>query len=273
MRNSLKHLSLFVPLALVLALFMVASPAQPSVSAHMASTQHVTVARHVTSAQHAAVAAAAVRGCTTGWSNVRTAPFTSAHIITTYAPNTNVTIYGQQNGSNAFGNTRVWYRVLAHGFIYSDLVARSACGGPGTSARGKVVIVSLSKQHLYAYDNGHEVNNFLIMSGRPALATPLGTYHVFLKLSPTTFYSPFPPGSPYWYAPTHINYALEFKGGGYFLHDGWWHSVFGPGSNGWHYDPQWGWQWGTHGCVCMPIPAAAWLYNWAPVGTTVKIVA
>jgi lipoprotein-anchoring transpeptidase ErfK/SrfK len=142
-----------------------------------------------------------------------------------------------------------------------------------TKAQGKVVVVSLSKQHLYAYDSGHEVNNFLIMSGRMALSTPPGTYHVFLKQNPTTFYAPFPKGSPYWYPPTHINYALEFKEGGYFLHDAWWHSTFGPGTTGWHYDPQWGWQWGSHGCVGMTISHAAWLYHWAPIGTTVKIVA
>jgi hypothetical protein len=110
------------------------------------------------------------------------------------------------------------------------------------------------------------------MSGRPQLPTPIGTFHVFAKLSPTTFYSPFPKSSPYWYAPTHINYALEFLAGGFFLHDSWWHSVYGPGTNGWHYDPRFGWQWGSHGCVAMPISAAAWLYNWAPIGTTVEIV-
>lgn len=56
-----------------------------------------------------------------------------------------------------------------------------------------------------------------------------------------------------------------------FLHDSWWHTVYGPGTNGWHYDPKYGWQWGTHGCVAMPFSAAQWLYNWAPIGTTVVI--
>jgi lipoprotein-anchoring transpeptidase ErfK/SrfK len=140
------------------------------------------------------------------------------------------------------------------------------------SLPGHVIVVSLSKQWLYAYRNGQLVFNTAIMSGRPQLPTPIGTFHVFAKLSPTTFYSPFPKSSPYWYAPTHINYALEFLAGGFFLHDSWWHSVYGPGTNGWHYDPRFGWQWGSHGCVAMPISAAAWLYNWAPIGTTVEIV-
>ncbi len=138
------------------------------------------------------------------------------------------------------------------------------------SAGGKMIAVSLSQQWLYAYQNGQEVFNAAVMTGRPSLPTPTGTYHIFARLSPTTFYSPWPPGSPYWYAPTHINYALEWRAG-FFLHDSWWHTVYGPGSNGWHYDPTYGWQWGSHGCVAMPLSAAAWLYDWAPIGTTVQI--
>ncbi|HEU5381305.1 MAG TPA: L,D-transpeptidase [Ktedonobacteraceae bacterium] len=136
---------------------------------------------------------------------------------------------------------------------------------------GKLIVVSLSQQWLYAYENGSEVFNTAVMTGRPELGTPTGTYHVFAKLSPTTFYSPFPRGSAEWYPPTHIAYALEWKEGGYFLHDSWWHSVYGPGTNLWHYDPIDGWQSGSHGCISMPLSAAAWLYQWAPIGTTVQI--
>ncbi len=137
---------------------------------------------------------------------------------------------------------------------------------------GKVIVVSLSHQWLYAYQSGVEVFNAAVMTGRPELPTPLGTYHVFAKLSPTTFYSRWPPGSPFYYPPTHINYALAWRAGGFFLHDSYWHSVYGPGTNRWHHDPVFGWQDGTHGCVAMPLGAAAWLYRWAPIGTTVRIV-
>lgn len=140
-------------------------------------------------------------------------------------------------------------------------------------AAGKVIVVSLSRQWLYAYSNGHRVFSTAVLTGRPSLPTPKGTYHVFAKLSPTTFHSPFPKGSPNWYPPTHIKYALEFRVGGYYLHDSWWHSAYGPGTNSWHNDPEYGWQSGSHGCVSMPVEAAAWLYRWAPIGTEVRIVA
>ncbi len=137
---------------------------------------------------------------------------------------------------------------------------------------GKVIVVNLARQWLYAYNNGVEVFNTPVMTGRPSLPTPTGIYHVFAKESPATFISPFPRGSADWYPPTHINYALEWKPG-YFLHDSWWHSVYGPGTNGWHHDPVDGWQWGSHGCVAMSLSSAAWLYHWTPVGTEVEIVA
>ncbi len=138
--------------------------------------------------------------------------------------------------------------------------------------RGKVIVVSLSRQRLYAYQRGHRIFGTAVTTGEPALPTPLGKYHVFAKYSPKIFHSPYSRRSRYWYPPTHINYALEWRRGGYYLHDSWWHTVYGRGTNRWHHDPVYGWQPGSHGCVSMPLRAARWLYHWAPVGTAVRIV-
>ena len=217
-------------------------------------------------------------GTTTYWANVRTGPSTSNSIVTAYAPGTNITVYATVSGQVVWGGISNWYRISSLSssprYIYSGLVSATTStsgGSPSPTAAGKEIIVSLSRQWVWAYQNGVQVFNSPVMTGRPTLATPTGTYHVFLKLHPTTFTSPWPPGSPYWYPPTFINYALEWKAGGFFLHDSWWHSVYGPGTNGWHYDPKFGWQWGTHGCIAMPLSAAAWLYNWAPIGTLVQV--
>jgi len=140
-----------------------------------------------------------------------------------------------------------------------------------SSAQSQLIVVSLSKQWLYAYQGGQEVFNTAIMSGRPTLPTPTGTFHVFAKLSPTTFYSPFPPGSPNWYPPTDINYALVFDARGSFLHASLRHSAHGPATTGWDYVHPVGWPWGSNGCVAMPLSAASWLYHWAPIGTTVQV--
>jgi lipoprotein-anchoring transpeptidase ErfK/SrfK len=166
------------------------------------------------------------------------------------------------------------------------------------SATGRVILVSLSRQQLYAYDNGAFAFSILVETGRPELPTPTGLYHVFLKTcsdlrwksnaAPTSthnvnctqhngdgfqevFTSPWPQGSPNWYAPTHINYALKFRDDGFYLHDAWWHVKFGPGSNVPHRLSDGTWETGSHGCVGMTTSAAEKLYAWTPLGTAVYI--
>lgn len=268
MHRPFKKLYFTVVLALLLTLFFAfRSFSSPVPTAYAASLDPYTTLHPHT-------------GQTTGWVNVRSGPTTQSTIVTTYAPGTNVTIYATTSGENVWGNTNTWDHISLLSspplYIYSPLIALisssgTSSGGTLPSSQGKEIVVSLSHQWMYAYQDGKEVFNAAVMTGRPSLPTPTGTYHVFAKFSPTTFYSPWPQGSPYWYSPTHINYALEWHEGGYFLHDSWWHTVYGPGSNGWHYDPTYGWQWGSHGCIAMPLSAAAWLYNWAPIGTTVQV--
>ncbi|HLG65220.1 MAG TPA: L,D-transpeptidase family protein [Ktedonosporobacter sp.] len=255
MRDSIKKIYLLVPLLLLLTLAMSFNPAfAPSSLASSFATR---------------------AGKTTGWANVRTGPSTNFSLVRTYAPNTAVTVYATVSGQVVWSGISTWYRISSLSnsplYIYGGLVTFVTGSGGSPSPQGKVIVISLSKQTMTAFQNGKQVYFSLATSGQPALRTPTGTYHIFAKLSPTTFYSPWPPGSPYWYPPTHINYALEWKAGGFFLHDSWWRTVYGPGTNVWHFDPVYGWMTGTHGCVTMPLRAVAWLYNWAPIGTTVQI--
>jgi lipoprotein-anchoring transpeptidase ErfK/SrfK len=136
----------------------------------------------------------------------------------------------------------------------------------------KVIVVSTYSQTVHVYLNGEYIAGSYAITGRPGLPTPTGVWHIFYKLSPATLYSPWPPGSPYWYPPTPVQYTMEFKDGGFLIHDAPWHHVWGPGMNGWHYDPvAKEWQWGSHGCVNAPTPFVAWLYAWSPLGTTVIV--
>ena len=171
------------------------------------------------------------------------------------------------------------WMVAGHASAHVATVRRQAVGRDTTTAKniaqwgwGKVIVVSLSHQEMEVFNNGHEVYDTLVTTGRPKLPTPTGSYRVFFKQSPIVFRSPFPRKSPNWYAPTHVKYALEWKAGGYFIHDAWWHTTYGPGSNLWHYDPVYGWQWGSHGCIAVPLNAMIWLYHWATVGTTVRVI-
>ncbi|HYM51848.1 MAG TPA: L,D-transpeptidase family protein [Candidatus Limnocylindrales bacterium] len=127
---------------------------------------------------------------------------------------------------------------------------------------GKVIVVSLSRQALTAYQDGAAVLTTLVATGRPALPTPAGVYHVFSRQYHFYMVSPWPVGSPYWYPNSFVNFGLEFAGGGYFVHDAPWRSWYGPGSNIYN---------GTHGCVNVPYSPMLYLWNWAPIGTTVIV--
>jgi lipoprotein-anchoring transpeptidase ErfK/SrfK len=111
-----------------------------------------------------------------------------------------------------------------------------------------------------------------VTTGQPALVTPPGRFTVLSKNSPYTMISPWPLGSPFYYEPSKMSFALRITSNGVFLHDAPWRPYYGPGTNVPHYDPDGIWRTGSHGCINMPYAAAAWLYRWASVGTPVDII-
>jgi lipoprotein-anchoring transpeptidase ErfK/SrfK len=109
--------------------------------------------------------------------------------------------------------------------------------------------VNLSKQMLYAYEGNIIVNSFLVSSGVPANPTVTGQYHIYVKYLSDDMRGPgyFLPNVPY------VMYFFE----GYGIHGTYWHHNFGH--------PM------SHGCLNVETSNAAWIYNWASVGTLVNI--
>jgi len=238
-------------------------------------------------------------GVTSDSASVRTATSDSAPIDHVDPPNTTVTIYATVSGQIISDGNSTWYRVSSFSasplYIYGgDLVTGSSGNTSGDnsaapsgntnngsssaptnsiipSGAGKIIVVSISQEELYAYDNGQLFISTPVATGQPALATPTGIYHFFAKYSPYTFISPWPFGSRFYYAPVTANYAMEWRGGGYFLHDAPWRGYFGKGANYWHYDPKMGEDPGTHGCIDVPTPAMAQIFSWTTIGTTIQI--
>lgn len=134
----------------------------------------------------------------------------------------------------------------------------------------KVVMVSLDEQYLREYQGGVLVHSNDITTGRPALPTITGHFAIYEKVTPFEFHSPWPLGSPYYYAPTWIKYWMPFTGG-YGLHDAWWRGNYGPGTNLSGDGPGSSEPTGTHGCVNLPFADTVWLWNWAAVGTPVVV--
>jgi lipoprotein-anchoring transpeptidase ErfK/SrfK len=126
---------------------------------------------------------------------------------------------------------------------------------PAPSGRGKSIEINISTQWLYAYENGVEVFNAPVATGKDGFNTPTGVYKVYAKVPLQTMRGSINGES--WVVPD-VPHAMYFNGS-VALHGTYWHNLFGSGVRI------------SHGCVNLPLDAAAWLYDWAPVGTTVDV--
>ena len=130
----------------------------------------------------------------------------------------------------------------------------------------KVIVVSLREQVARFYDSGKLVKADNVTTGAPDLPSIAGIHCVLYKEQNTVFRSPDPPGSPHYYQPTPIHYALLYSYSGYEMHDAWWRNEFGLYTNLPHYDPA-AFNGGSHGCVNFALSDSGWVYSWADIGT------
>ncbi len=130
------------------------------------------------------------------------------------------------------------------------LVATSYTGPSGTYAD-----VNLSTQKMIFVKNGVIVLESDVVTGRPGMNTPTGTFKIMHKQSPSVLV-----GADY-RAP--VSYWMPFTSAGHGFHDATWQSAFGGN--------RWKNGFGSHGCVNMPLWAAKILYNNISAGDTVRI--
>ncbi len=119
-----------------------------------------------------------------------------------------------------------------------------------TLGAGRQVVVDLSDQMLYAFQDGVMVRMVLVSTGLPGSPTVLGDYTVYAKYASQTMSGPgyYLPGVPW------IMYFYQ----GYALHGTYWHNNFG--------NPM------SHGCVNMPTPESEWFFNnFVDIGTPVHV--
>jgi lipoprotein-anchoring transpeptidase ErfK/SrfK len=109
--------------------------------------------------------------------------------------------------------------------------------------------VDLTNQMVYAYEGDVIVNSFLVSTGTWLTPTVTGEYKVYVKYRSASMSGPgyFLPDVPY------IMYFYKSYG----LHGTYWHNNFGT--------PM------SHGCVNLRTDEAAWLFDWAAVGTVVNV--
>ena len=138
---------------------------------------------------------------------------------------------------------------------------------------GKVIVISLAEEAMRVYQDGQLVNAFQVVTGMPQHPSLPGTWWVESKQTNITFTSGKQPGQEGYYPPTPIAYALQYHSGGYFIHQSWWRTEYGPNKQFPHIDVNgtpFAYE-GSHGCVNMSTSDVQWLYNFASTLST-KIV-
>jgi lipoprotein-anchoring transpeptidase ErfK/SrfK len=120
---------------------------------------------------------------------------------------------------------------------------------PPVSNGSRWIEVNLTNQTLTAWDGNVAVNTFLVSSGKWSTQTLPGTFHIYLKLRTARMVGPD-------YDTPDVPYTMYYDGD-FAIHGAYWHNSFGTPV--------------SHGCVNLSVPNAAWLFDWASVGTTVKI--
>jgi len=123
---------------------------------------------------------------------------------------------------------------------------------------GKKIVVSISKQHLWAYENGRLVYSFVVSTGLAKSPTKIGNFKVLDKI-PNAYASTWNLQMPYWLG---IYYGGKLENGIHalpILPNGQrlWEGLLGRPA--------------SFGCVILETSAAKKLYDWAEVGIPVII--
>jgi lipoprotein-anchoring transpeptidase ErfK/SrfK len=121
---------------------------------------------------------------------------------------------------------------------------------PAPTNSGRSLLVVVSQQRLYAYQDGQVVHSHLVSTGLPATPTVLGDYNIYVKYAADDMQ-----GADYFLP--QVPYVMYFYQG-YGIHGTYWHNSFGR--------PM------SHGCVNLPVNEAEWFFNFAEVGTLVRVI-
>lgn len=135
------------------------------------------------------------------------------------------------------------------------------------NALPKLLLTSISARHLWACDGTTLVYQTAVVTGDMNIvadATPVGSFNIYAKETNLHLIGSDSRGS--WNDP--VSYWMPFLSnqyGVFGLHDATWRAPTDFGNISPYSDNS------SHGCIELPLAAAAWIYNWSDVGTTVTI--
>lgn len=121
----------------------------------------------------------------------------------------------------------------------------------------KLLVADITTKKMWAFQNGKQVNSWLVSAGKPSTPTPVGMFHVYAKFSVQDMRGFNPNGTKYFQP--HVRWISYFYQGsavhGVYWHPRWWFGAINS----------------SHGCIGLPEDEAQWIFNWDSIGTTVIV--
>jgi hypothetical protein len=202
--------------------------------------------------------------------NLREQPAIGAASLAELAGGTRVRVVRWVEGEELIHENPVWAELESCGYVYSTTLRRDPLVETQTPAAapmtdGRWLDVDLVAQTLTAYEGATPVRSALISSGRPGWDTPEGDYTILRRveketMDASTLVGAVPDGQATpMYKIEDVRHTQYFSQDGAAFHENFWRQqdLFGmPGS---------------HGCVSLAPDDAAWLWEWADVGTPIHI--
>lgn len=150
--------------------------------------------------------------------------------------------------------------------VASDFAAQLADGNaafalpvtevaPVITTLARRIDVNLSEQRAYLYENNQVVQSWYISSGAEGFSSSTGDFRIRAKLESQNMGNRDLTKAPYYFTPD-VPWVMYYNGDEA-LHGAYWHNNFGNVM--------------SHGCINMPVDAAAYVFEWAPMGTEVSV--
>ncbi len=197
------------------------------------------------------------RGYAADAANVRAEPNTDSEITRELGAGESVVVPFFVAGEELTPDYPVWAELEPGQYVYSNLLRSNPAGDPppiGSLAPGdgRWIDVNLTLEIVTAYEGQTPVTTFLGSTGQPGWETPPGLYTIIRRVENERMVGPD-------YDVPNVKWTQYFTNEGHALHGNYWR------------DPELFGMPGSHGCVSMRDEQALLLWQFAEIGTPLRI--
>jgi hypothetical protein len=203
------------------------------------------------------------QGATLGDTNVRAEPSTQSEAIELKLDRSSIVVVEWVKGEELFPGADEWAKLEGQGYIYSRNVGRNAPVLPtplpkNAPKTGRWIDVQLTQQLITLYEDREPVRVVVTTSGMAGWETPPGEYAITWRKANETMTSG-AIGAEHFFKLEDVLYTQYFTDEGHAIHYAWWRTPETIGRPG------------SHGCLNVLLDDAAFMWDWADVGTPIII--